>query len=246
MKVFVEQPRPGVSLTGYLLDDSEEMPNAKPRPAVLIFPGGGYYACSDREAEPVAMAYLAQGFQAFVLRYTTGQGEVFEAALEDAQAALERLVESASDWSIDVERIAVVGFSAGGHLAASLGTMGRRRPAALILGYPCILASIGEQLGKKIPDLDTLVDQATPRSFIFLTANDGLVPAANGLAWAAALDRAGVPFELHVWPDGAHGLSLAQPVTSAGNAQLVSARVAQWLELSVAFLKEGWGDFPSS
>ena len=79
-------------LTGYLLDASQEFANITARPAVLVLPGGGYALCSDREAEPIAMAYLAQGFHAFVLRYTVGTGfDPFPSALAEAEQALETL-----------------------------------------------------------------------------------------------------------------------------------------------------------
>ncbi|MBS6355127.1 alpha/beta hydrolase, partial [Oscillibacter sp.] len=106
-------------LTGYLLDASQEFANITARPAVLVLPGGGYALCSDREAEPIAMAYLAQGFHAFVLRYTVGTGfDPFPSALAEAEQALETLRSHAADWRLDPERVAAVGFSVGGHLAA--------------------------------------------------------------------------------------------------------------------------------
>src|SRR3989304_3816830 len=137
-----------VTLTSYLLDSSQEMPNTRLRPVVLVFPGGGYYACSDREAEPIALAFLAEGYQAFVLRYSIGENASFPRPLNDAEEALELIRVNADEWSVDPARIAVCGFSAGGHLAAALGTMGRVRPNALILAYPCILDSISASLSK--------------------------------------------------------------------------------------------------
>nr|AIA94970.1 CAZy families CE10 protein [uncultured Clostridium sp.] len=75
-------------LTAYLLDQSPDLGNAVERPAILIFPGGAYQTCSDREAEPIAMAFLAEGYQAFVLRYSVGAGTVFSQAFADAQNAI--------------------------------------------------------------------------------------------------------------------------------------------------------------
>jgi acetyl esterase/lipase len=246
MKVLTDRlTRPGATLTGYLQDRSPELRTADVRPAILVLPGGGYFMCSDREAEPIALAYLAEGYHAFVLRYTVGEGEVFPEALADAEEALDRINSNAAEWGIDATRVAVIGFSAGGHLAASLGTMGRIRPAALILGYPCILASMGAALGKTIPSVDEHVDSATPPVFIFQTADDATVPAENALAFAAALGRAGVPYELHVFATGSHGLSLARPLTANGKAAMVEPRVADWLPLSAAWLRATWGDYPA-
>ena len=98
-------------LTGYLPDPSREMPNIDRRPAVLIFPGGGYAMCSDREAEPIAFSYLARGYAAFVLRYTTdARNNTYPAAMQDADAALRQLREQADHYGIDPDKIA---FSTG-------------------------------------------------------------------------------------------------------------------------------------
>ncbi len=153
-EVFTLPNGSDITLTTYILDTSEEMPNMKIRPAVLVCPGGGYSACSDREAEPVAMAFLAQGYNAFVLRYSVGKGKAaFPRPLEDAEAALELIRMNAGKWSVDKNKIAVIGFSAGGHLAAALAAMGRVRPNAVILGYPCILSSIGDVLVEPVPSI---------------------------------------------------------------------------------------------
>ncbi|WP_233711058.1 alpha/beta hydrolase [Lederbergia citrisecunda] len=113
-----------VSLTAYLLDNSAEFSNITTRPAVLIFPGGGYYNTSDREAEPIAMAFLAEGFNAFILRYSVGEDITFETSFYDAEDAIATVRNNATKWNINENKIAVIGFSAGGHLAAAIGTMG--------------------------------------------------------------------------------------------------------------------------
>jgi acetyl esterase/lipase len=239
------QTNENVTLTTYLLDASEEMPNTKVRPAVLIFPGGGYRMCSDREAEPVAMAFLAQGYHAFVLRYSLNENAAFPKPLNDAEAALELIRRNAGEWGVTPDKIAVCGFSAGGHLAAALGTMGRIRPNALILGYPCILDSISDILPTPVPSLEKKVDAQTPPVFIFSTANDVVVPVDNSLQFAAALDRARIPFELHIFQDGTHGLSLARPHTSGGFKTMSNPQVAAWMELCIVWLENLFGGFPA-
>jgi acetyl esterase/lipase len=233
-----------VILSGYIHDKSVEFFNANIRPAVLVFPGGGYYDCSNREGEPVALSYMAEGYNTFVLKYSVGTHASFADALADAEAALQTLHKNAEEWNIDKTKIAVIGFSAGGHLAAALGTMGTLKPAALLLGYPCILSSMGKVLNKDLPDLIEKVNADTPPSFIFTTRRDQLVPVENSLSFAAALDRAKVDFELHIFQNGAHGLSLSKPHTSSGSAGNVDDNFARWFALSVKWLKLHFDDFP--
>ena len=234
---------PEVTLTGYIWSDSAEMATAAVRPAVLIFPGGGYQFCSDREAEPIALAYMAEGYNAFVLRYSVG-GSDFEQPFGDAEDAIRMLHERADEWHIASDKIAVVGFSAGGHLAAMLAATGKIRPAAVVLGYPAILSKLGEALGKYLPGADERVDSTMPPTFVFSTWSDDVVPIENSLMLANALDKAKVPCELHIFERGEHGLSLAKPMTANGSQEMVNPAVAQWFKLSVDWLKSWLGDFP--
>lgn len=239
MKIFVEQLRPqGAGLTAYLHDKSPELSTASVRPAILIFPGGGYYSCSDREAEPIALAYLAEGYNAFVCRYSVGAQPLFADAFEDAQAAMALLHAKCEEWDIDKNKIAAVGFSAGGHLASAIGTMGNIRPAALILGYPVILENMGQLLGKEIPSTNERVDDKTPPTFIFATRDDDTVPIANTLAFTGALEKEGIGFELHVFRSGAHGLSLAKPHVANGLRSMHNPTVKQTCSSSVCLLSQ--------
>ena len=233
-------------LTAYVHDRSRELPNADMRPAVLVFPGGGYMFCSDREADPVALAYAAEGYNAFVLRYTTGLSVPASDAFADAEEALAYLCKNSDVLNIDTEKIALVGFSAGGHLAAWVSTYGSIKPAAAILGYPCILPEMGDLMGKELPDLCKKVDSSTPPTFIFTTRDDTVVPARHSLKYAEALDSANVDYELHVFGEGAHGLSLARTFTSSGRSSHVNEDVAQWFGLSINWLKRVIGDFEVS
>ncbi|PFO07770.1 esterase [Bacillus sp. AFS076308] len=235
----------GVTMTAYLLDDSTELSNISTRPAMLIFPGGGYYSTSDREAEPIAMAYLAEGYNAYVLRYSVGKETTFTAALSDAEEAITMIRENTKSWNTDPNKIAVIGFSAGGHLAAALGTMGKNRPNALILGYPCILSSLGDVLAFPVPSLEKEVDHQTPPAFLFSTFEDSLVPIENTLCFMMALNRNKIPFESHIFQQGAHGLSLAKPLSSSGLKYFVDKDFAQWFDLSISWLQKVLGDFPA-
>lgn len=229
----------GATLTAYLLDSSPEMPNMSCRPAVLVLPGGGYRMCSDREAEPIAMAFAVHGYNTFVLRYTVGEGNSFDMALADAEEALALIYDNAQQWHILKDKVAVIGFSAGGHLAASLSTMGSVRPSACILGYPCILSQISEILAFPVPSVDEYVDGKTPPTFIFGSANDKTVPIINSVKYAEALTENHVPFELHIFADGWHGCSLCTP-SVCDNPQSVkdNARSSQWVKLCTDWLSD--------
>ena len=127
-----------VTLTAYVQDAEGEFGFAK-RPAMLVIPGGGYAMCSDREADPVAMAYLKAGYQAFVLRYTCTPRGKWPLPLEDYEQSMTLIEDNAEEWHLDKTKIAVVGFSAGGHLAACAATVAEHKPAAAVLVYPAIL-----------------------------------------------------------------------------------------------------------
>lgn len=123
---YFEHKIPGIdgsaaTFVGYCLDNSKEIDPDRRRPSVLVIPGGGYEMTSDREAEPIAMQFLAAGFNAFVLRYSV-KPSVFPVALLEAAEAVRRMRAHAAEWHVDGDRIAVIGFSAGGHLAANLAT----------------------------------------------------------------------------------------------------------------------------
>ncbi|WP_141502980.1 alpha/beta hydrolase [Paenibacillus luteus] len=232
-----------VTLTTYLLDPFS---NTRNRPSILILPGGGYQMLADHEAEPVAMAFLAEGYHAFILRYSIKETASFPKALNDAEEALELIRNKSSEWGIDPNKIAVCGFSAGGHLAAALGTMGEIRPNALILGYPCILESMSNILAFPVPAVNEAVNPATPPAFIFHTFEDAVVPVYNSLAFATAMDREKIPFELHIFKNGNHGLSLAKPLSSSGMRTMVNNDVSKWFDLCVAWIKNVFGEFDTN
>jgi len=244
MKVFTEILTPnGATLTGYVQEPSDGLRNARIRPAVLVFPGGAYEFCADGEAEPVALAYLAEGYNAFVLRYTTGKDHPFDKAFQDAQAALAYVRGHAADLFIDPQKVVDVGFSAGGHLAAALGTLADEKPNALVLGYPVIMADHLQFLEPGIPGVDQAVSAATPPAFMFATADDATVPVEDTLTFALAMARNNRPCETHIYVSGSHGLSLAKPLSANGASDKVEPDVAEWFDASMRFLRRVIGDF---
>lgn len=200
-----------VTLTAYLPDKSREMPHMEKRKAILVLPGGAYKFCSDREAEPIAFKFMGKGYAAFILRYSLNENAQFPKPLDDAVEALRIIRENADDWGIAPDKIAAIGFSAGGHLCAALSTMGQERPNAQILGYPCVLEEIGKILAAPIPSIEKEIDSETPPAFIFASCEDKTVPIRNSLKYAEALDEHKIPFEMHIFSQGYHGFSTAEP-----------------------------------
>ncbi|WP_309090099.1 alpha/beta hydrolase [Domibacillus sp.] len=206
-------------------------------PAMLIFPGGSYARRADHEGEPVAKWLNGLGIHAFVVHYRTAPYR-HPVPLLDASRAIRLVRHHAALWNVDPNRIGVLGFSAGGHLASTLATKYDQgmadaadpveqqpsRPDLLVLGYPVITlgehrhegsmenllgpGSSGEQ--RLFLSNERHVTKETPPSFLWHTADDEPVPVENSLLFAAALSRASVPFDLHIFESGRHGLGLAE------------------------------------
>ncbi len=214
-------------------------------PTVVVLPGGGYEMVSPDEGEPVARWLNTAGFTAIVVTYRVAP-HVYPAALRDAVRAVRLARSHGDDWSVQPDRLAVMGFSAGGHLAGSLATLGEDvallgdddligvlpRPDALVLCYPVVTmeppfaheGSVSNLHGDLATDaqraawsLERRVTADTPPTFLWHPAPDAAVPVENSLVFAGALARHGVPFALHVFPTGQHGLNLAtdEPLASA-------------------------------
>ena len=247
---------PEATLEGFLLDCEITLGQEKNRPAVLVCPGGGYVYCSPREAEPVALSYAARGFHAFVLRYSVSKDAAGFTPLEEVDWAIGYIREHAAQWHIDPEKIAVCGFSAGGHLALASGVLAKNRPNAMILGYPATSAPNipgGDFLLKILEGRDDVTDADaekydliqkvtadTPPMFLAATAEDFLT-AFCSLPLVNAYARLGKPCEVHIFQYGPHGYSLANEVTADGSQTMLEPAFAQWQELSVQWLHKTFG-----
>ena len=134
MKFVEHKLATGAMLTGYLRDETTEMPSYNTRPAVLILPGGGYRYCSSREADPVAVQFLQAGYHVFTLIYSTDHAPLLWQPLTEAASAILYLRRNAADLRIAADKITIVGFSAGAHLAASTALLWDAAPVQQALG----------------------------------------------------------------------------------------------------------------
>lgn len=255
--IHIEIPgHPKAKLEGYILDCAITLGQETARPAVLVCPGGGYVYCSPREGEPVALSYAARGFHAFVLTYSTGWDAAGFAPLEEVSWAIGYIREHAQEWNVAPERIAVCGFSAGGHLALSSGILAENKPNAMILGYPAtscpnipggdfmlkLLMGRHEVTNEDAARFD-LVPQITaeaPPVFLAATSEDFLT-GMGALPVAKKYSDLRRPYELHIFQFGPHGYSLANEVTADGSSQVIDPAFAQWQELSVQWLHRIFG-----
>lgn len=246
------------------------MNSAVTRPAVIIVPGGGYVFTSDREAEPIALKMLGNGCNAFVLRYSVSPS-VYPNAILELASAITLIRNNASKWHTNPNQVIVAGFSAGGHLSATLGTGAAAeqlkehgfdpdlvRPNGMMLGYPVITSGkYGHQdsfkalLGKTYNtgsllnrlSLESQVDEKTPRTFIWHTITDQLVPVQNSLLFVQACLEHGVPIEAHIYPSGDHGLSLGTAETAWHGHGAVEQCVQSWMQLFISWITR---EFPNS
>ncbi|MCD8067596.1 MAG: alpha/beta hydrolase [Lachnospiraceae bacterium] len=211
----------------------------KERPAVIVMPGGGYSFLSDREAEVVAYPYLAAGYHAFVLRYSVGEHRAWPNPLNDYEQAYAYIRARAEEWHVIMDKIAVIGFSAGGHLAASAATMAENRPNAAILIYAALDQHISSacQPGIEIPAPMDHVDGKTPACFLAASRDDMVVPISNTVHFLDELDKYGITYECHIYPFGNHGFSTGE---SYLNGEL-SSRTPHWVADSIAFLEDLFG-----
>ena len=240
-RIILNEER-NVSLTACLLDVGGEFAGIGARPAVIVIPGGGYRYCSDREADPVALAYLKAGYHAFILRYSLGEHAVWPNPLEDYEQAVSLIREKAEEWHVVPDRIAVIGFSAGGHLAAAAAAMSENRPNAAILGYPDISGAFAWDLLKNPPDILAAVDGKTCPCFVFASRTDNLVPVKNSVGMIDALTKNDVAFEAHIYSNAPHGLSTGDPCVGVRD---MCRRYPDWLADSLSWLEDVLGGFGS-
>lgn len=240
-KIILNKER-DVSLTAYLQDVEGEFGFAR-RPAMLVIPGGGYAMCSDREADPVAMAYAKAGYQTFILRYTCTPKGKWSLPMEDYEQAMAFIEQQANEWHLDKAKIAVVGFSAGGHLAACAATLAEHKPAAAVLIYPAILKDICDMCQPGMPYPNEHVTAETCPCFFAAARDDRTVNIKNTLMMELALAEKGVAFESHIYSYGGHGFSTGEDWI---NTNSVCPRLPRWVPDSIEWLAEVMGKLTRS
>lgn len=259
------------ALALYIQENYPDTYGERRRPLVLICPGGGYEHVSVREGEPVAFHFLTAGCHAAVLWYDISkQGVTYPQALKELAWSVAYIREHADQYAIDPDKILVAGFSAGAHLAASLGCFWDKewleqemqmvradyQPNGMILAYPVITSgtfahrgSFEKLLGEKASDaleeelsLEKQVTDKVPPVFMWHTIEDETVPLENSLMFAAALRKAGVPFEYHIFPHGGHGYALATKETAMKVGAEIDPQCEQWIDLCKNWLKYNFVD----
>ena len=268
IKIQVEGSGKDVCLETYILGDVMDGARNRKTPLVLICPGGGYAMTSNREAEPIALQFNSMGYQAAVLRYSCAPA-VYPTALCEVAQSVKLIREHAEDWNVDAEKIIVMGFSAGGHLAASYGVFWNEpwlaektqcdkkllEPNGLVFFYTVISSkeeiahqdSIKNLLGaayeerKEQVSLEDKVGKHTPKTFLWHTFTDPVVPFWNSFRFAEALGKAGVPMEYHLYPQGGHGLSLANEQTANEEGKGVEKVCQSWVPLLRSWMLENFG-----
>lgn len=253
-KIFLKENDQNVILKTYV---AEEYAQDIKRDCMLILPGGGYNFCALHEDEPVARSFMARGFNCFTLFYTVGEGASLAVSLKDVSRAIAHIRRNATEYNVDPERVFVCGFSAGGHLAASIGTLwdrdiaafegmenGENKPAGTVICYgACTLGEYSHELsrrfvfGKDILTEDEIdlyspdrnVSDNTAPAFIWHTANDEVVDVNNSLVLAKALIEKNIPTELHVYPFGYHGLSVCVDGIEFESCDKNHVHVSNWV-----------------
>ncbi|MEK4509853.1 prolyl oligopeptidase family serine peptidase [Paenibacillus sp. FSL K6-2524] len=212
------------------------------RPFILVLPGGGYHHLAYHEGEPVAKWLNSLGIHAGVLKYQVGDFDA-SSQLTDVEDALKWIRQAPKDWCVISQQVGLVGFSAGGHLAATVATKGNEKPDLLLLSYPVISFQdpyahegsrwhfLGEAPSAEATHAFSAHEQVTsqtPPTLMWTTADDASVPVENSLLFASALSAKKIPFELHVFEAGRHGLGLADE----------NPHCQQWVRLATNWLKK--------
>jgi acetyl esterase/lipase len=225
--------------------------------AIVVCPGGGYQHLADHEGAPIAQWLNSLGIAAFVLKYRLAPRYHHPAPMQDAARAIRTVRARAAEWGINPAKIGILGFSAGGHVASTAGThydhgdarspdpveRVSSRPDLMVLIYPVITMGEKAHAGSRrnliganpeaalvtLLSNEEQVNSQTPTTFLVHTVDDATVPVENSTMFAAALQRAKVPYELHVYQHGPHGFGLGAKLEGVSSWP---GLCAEWLRLN--------------
>lgn len=243
----------GAKVEFYIHSNYPEIDMKRMRPMAVICPGGGYHYCSSRESEAIAIKFLSLGYNATVLTYTTTDDfkkkkKLYPLPLKQLAKTMKYIRKNASYLNTNPDKIFTIGFSAGGHLSASLGCFWQKygekcKPNAQVLCYPVIssgefahrgsfenLCNKKEKLIKKL-SLENCVNSQVPPTYIWTTKTDQSVPYQNSVMFEKALKANNVPVASHYFNSGSHGLSLATKEVLSAKHPETNSEVAKWPNL---------------
>ncbi len=264
-KLKVKYPEK-VSLTGYILKNYQTFRQDEIRPAIIVCHGGGYGGMTETETTAIAMPFVAAGISAFVLKYSLAKdGAHYPSQFIELSESIKIVRKNSAKWHIDSNKIFVTGYSAGGHLAACAGTIWNcdiakeygytndiNKANGMILGYPVIsskeenghLGSFVNLLGDDFSNKELLsflsledrVTKDTCPTFLMHTRDDDNVPVSHSLVFACALQKNDIPFEMHIYETGWHGMALANDRT-AWTPGLEAPHCQDWIKKAVEWIK---------
>ena len=208
-------------------------------PAVVIVPGGSYQQIKERDSERVAITFATHAFQAFVVRYPVLEHRDYQAAKTAVAQAFDYIIDHAVELDVNPDQLGVIGFLAGGQLAAAYSNQPATKAKFAALGYPVIKPTIDDRMGVKTEDVSQKVTDQTPATFIWGSVNDDLTPYLDHVnAYTMMLAQHGVPFELHEFGTGNHGIALANKYTGIVNRDRVDRHMSRWFPLFLEWFAE--------
>ena len=242
----------GTVLKSYIREDlSYKCDSHRLRPGIIVLPGGGYEYLSPRESEPIVLEFLSRGYNLFVVEYAVTKEEIKNKEPEKEVAEAISFIRKNKDrFRVKEDNLALMGFSAGGHAALSLGVHWEKygessRPDALVLSYPVVTMgewthegsrdnlTRGEKERIEYFSLENHVTASIPPTFVWHTTEDKSVPPMNTIMLLEALEKAGAYYEYHIFTKGKHGLSTCRK--DVGSPE---RRAENWMDLADSWLSE--------